>query len=322
VQGPTVATVKRLFGLSGNRCAFPRCPLAVIEPESGKPVGRICHIRAKSPRGKRYDPAQTDAERHGFGNLILLCPIHHDVIDSDEEAYTVERLEHMKADHEARNDGGQDASDEVARQLIAVSANEVTEGSILLSLQQTGGQVAHSITNVYGSSVEAARRLHEKQVEVFATMWQKLTETYRYAEQIGNGVLHAPNLNSLNEPQFSEFVRLQPDMKDWEKDELRAAADKSKYFGNWYWWWLANRARDQWRDLYQYIQATRIFMGDDMKALLAEVASLMSQIFVRAEVAKTYNDQNFDKTYDTYEELRPKMAELEAMMRSQLNSRA
>jgi hypothetical protein len=322
VNAPTVATVKRLFGLSGNRCAFPKCPLPVIESESGKPVGRICHIRAQNPRGPRYDRTQTDAERHAFENLILLCPIHHDVIDSDEEAYTAERLERMKSDHEERNSGGQDAPDDVARELITLSANDVTQGSILLSLQQTGGQVAHSITNVYGSSVEAARRLHEKQVEVFATMWQKLTETYRYAEQIGNGVLRAPNLNSLNEPQFSEFVRLQPDMKDWEKDELRFAADKSTYFRNWYWWWLANRARDQWRDLYQYIQATRIFIDDDLKALIAEATSLMSQIFVRAEVAKSYADQNFDKAFATYEQLQPKMTELEALISSRLYGRA
>ena len=29
---------------------------------------------------------------HGFGNLILMCPIHHDVIDDQPETYTTEKL--------------------------------------------------------------------------------------------------------------------------------------------------------------------------------------------------------------------------------------
>ncbi|WFU42222.1 hypothetical protein QA640_07030 [Bradyrhizobium sp. CB82] len=68
---------------------------------SGETVlGEICHIAAASPQGPRYDATQTDEERHGFGNLILLCPTHHTVVDADLEAYTVARLVKMKAEHE------------------------------------------------------------------------------------------------------------------------------------------------------------------------------------------------------------------------------
>ena len=92
MAGASVATVKRLFAVSGNRCAFPGCALPLVDEASGKVTGRICHIKADSPGGPRYDPEQSEKKRHGFDNLVLMCSLHHDVIDSNAEAYTVERL--------------------------------------------------------------------------------------------------------------------------------------------------------------------------------------------------------------------------------------
>ncbi len=40
--------------------------------------------------GPRYDPNQTDDERHSFENLILLCSFHHDVVDNQAEMYSVD----------------------------------------------------------------------------------------------------------------------------------------------------------------------------------------------------------------------------------------
>src|SRR5712671_1056267 len=87
---PSVPTKKRLFALSSNRCAFPRCPATLIDGKTV--VGKICHIKGARPGGARYDAQQSAAARHGFDNLILMCGRHHDVIDDDEEAYTVDRL--------------------------------------------------------------------------------------------------------------------------------------------------------------------------------------------------------------------------------------
>jgi hypothetical protein len=98
--GPNRKTIKRLFALSGNRCAFPGCTDVLVEGDVV--VGHICHVKAANPEGPRYDDQQTPAERHGYDNLILMCQKHHTVIDDGEEAYTVERLTRMKADHADR----------------------------------------------------------------------------------------------------------------------------------------------------------------------------------------------------------------------------
>lgn len=117
LKGPRNKTLKRLFAVSGNRCAFPNCENTIVDPTSGTVVGVICHIKAQSPDGPRYDPSQTDEERHGFDNLLLMCPIHHRIIDSDPESYTVPRLKEIKAKHEALHTGGTEPSDDIINQL-------------------------------------------------------------------------------------------------------------------------------------------------------------------------------------------------------------
>lgn len=145
---PSFTTVKRLFAVSGNRCGFPKCSQPLVH--EGKVTGRICHVRAASPGGPRFDANQGDNERHGFENLLLLCPIHHDVIDADEQAYTVDRLLAMKREHERTSTQTAKLTDAAAQQLISsVSGVSVVGGSVIVSNNQSGGQAAHIINN-YG----------------------------------------------------------------------------------------------------------------------------------------------------------------------------
>jgi hypothetical protein len=132
-SSPSRATLNRLYALSGNRCAFPRCAAQII---AGVPtLGEVCHIRAASPGGPRYDSSQTAAQRHGYDNLILLCANHHTVIDADVEAYTVTRLLKMKADHE--------------QNATALPEEEAAAGAqMLLSVNQSGGIAANNIHTI------------------------------------------------------------------------------------------------------------------------------------------------------------------------------
>jgi hypothetical protein len=97
---PGITDVKLLFARSGNRCAFPKCTSPIAQGDTL--IGEICHIKGAKPGSARNDISQTPGERHGYANLILLCPTHHTVIDDDYVTYTVERLHRMKANHESQ----------------------------------------------------------------------------------------------------------------------------------------------------------------------------------------------------------------------------
>jgi hypothetical protein len=149
MAGPSLPTIKSLYSVSGNKCAFPKCNTPLVDATSGKVTGRICHIKASSAGGPRYDASQSDEERHGFENLLLMCPVHHDVIDADEEAYTVERLQKIKKEHQQQTGELKDVFDAIATGFVNnIHSNTINHGSIIFTQNQMGGQVAHSITNV------------------------------------------------------------------------------------------------------------------------------------------------------------------------------
>lgn len=102
----TPLTLKRLYGKSGNCCAYPKCPAELIY-EKGN-LSDICHIEAINEDGPRYNnaPDITDKDRNAEPNLILLCKNHHHIIDQKDEdggwQYTTEQLKAMKREHEER----------------------------------------------------------------------------------------------------------------------------------------------------------------------------------------------------------------------------
>jgi hypothetical protein len=138
--------------VSGNLCAFPKCTTPLVDPTSGSIVGEICHIKGDKKNGAaRYDKNQSDKERQGFDNLLLLCNVHHKIVDDDEVAYTVERLIQMKKDHECRHKGPPPVDDATAKRFVTVAiTNSKVHGSVVTSHGQTGGQTAHIIHNYQG----------------------------------------------------------------------------------------------------------------------------------------------------------------------------
>jgi hypothetical protein len=93
---------KILWGKSGNRCAMCRHPLVVDQTDldSESVVGEECHIVSGAPNGPRRDPNFPTGEINELTNLILLCRVHHKLVDDQAETYTVELLHSMKANHE------------------------------------------------------------------------------------------------------------------------------------------------------------------------------------------------------------------------------
>lgn len=101
----THVTLKRLYGRSGNCCAYPDCPVKLIDESN---LSDVCHIEALNPEGARYndDPEISDKDRNDHPNLILFCKNHHHIIDHKDPKgkplYDVIQLKAMKQSHEEK----------------------------------------------------------------------------------------------------------------------------------------------------------------------------------------------------------------------------
>lgn len=162
--GPSITDIKFLFARSSNRCTFPKCPAPLAH--SGTLIGEICHIKGVRPGSARHDPYQSDADRHAYSNLILMCPTHHVVIDSDEVSYSVERLHEIKADHEAQSALIADAdASAIALQFV----------QSLTNVGQTGGFSAYAVhadTITVQSALPTSHLTHTRQIQAVEHLWQ------------------------------------------------------------------------------------------------------------------------------------------------------
>ncbi|RTM03881.1 MAG: hypothetical protein EKK31_17730 [Hyphomicrobiales bacterium] len=132
-------------------------------------VGEVCHMKGARRGSARFDPAQPATERHHRDNLVLMCPTHHTVIDDDEVSYPVERLLHIKHDHEANATALPE--DEVSRIAISIQQNVSTVG-------QTGGLSAHTVhathLTVQAAAGTSGNLLNQRQIQAVENLWQIL----------------------------------------------------------------------------------------------------------------------------------------------------
>ena len=91
-------TRKILWGMSGNRCAICKIKLVIdaTDEDSESVVGDECHIISGAPAGPRYSSSFPLEKIDQEENLILLCKVHHKMIDDQHETYTGEIVKGIK----------------------------------------------------------------------------------------------------------------------------------------------------------------------------------------------------------------------------------
>jgi hypothetical protein len=63
-------------------------------------VGDECHIVSGKRFGPRFDPCLPSERLDDINNLILLCRVHHKMVDDQTETYDSELLKQIKTKHE------------------------------------------------------------------------------------------------------------------------------------------------------------------------------------------------------------------------------
>ena len=71
------------------------------ETDDESVIGEAAHIVAEKEEGPRGVSPLTREQRDKYANLLLLCSVHHKQVDDQTGAYTVDRLNQLKREHEA-----------------------------------------------------------------------------------------------------------------------------------------------------------------------------------------------------------------------------
>ena len=81
----TAGTKEALFMLSRGYCYEPTCKERVMRwtGNDWRPKVAVAHIRGLHKDSPRHDEHMTNRQRNNFKNLILLCKVHHDLVDGE-----------------------------------------------------------------------------------------------------------------------------------------------------------------------------------------------------------------------------------------------
>ena len=87
----------RLIAVARGLCQFPKCDKQCYVKSESKDngfvtIGHVAHIVSRSDHGPRADPLLSTMERDAYSNLLLMCPNHHQEVDSDVNQYPVDIL--------------------------------------------------------------------------------------------------------------------------------------------------------------------------------------------------------------------------------------
>lgn len=78
------------------------CKRDLVEgrPGAESNLSEMAHIHGVAGGSARHDPSMSHVDVNKRSNLILLCAACHKIVDDDPVAYTPDRLEKIKSDHE------------------------------------------------------------------------------------------------------------------------------------------------------------------------------------------------------------------------------
>jgi hypothetical protein len=166
-------TRKILWARSGNRCAECRRQLVeeATQSDAEAVVGDECHIVSGQPQGPRYNASFLAARLDEPDNLILLCRVHHKIVDDQTQTYTVEALQKLKATHEAWVASTLNPS---AHPLAKVRIRRVKENiPAYLPRLTSGKDVLNIIQNAYAHAFDHDEPASEDEMQLLAEFFQE-----------------------------------------------------------------------------------------------------------------------------------------------------
>lgn len=230
---PKTTTIKKLFALSGNICAYPNCSERIVD-SAGNVLGEICHIEAAEVLGERYNKASNDEARRSYENLILMCSKHHK-ITNDVKKYSTGILKQYKATHEKIYlDKQYNASDNVVANAISKymkqNNNNESAGNQFNNQAETqniGSQIGTQHVHNYGSESD------NKKININGA--RKVSQNLKHALETSKISASPPDtavidyLNELQEKHPRPVELIATKILKFRKDNGRIKAEVESY---------------------------------------------------------------------------------------------
>jgi hypothetical protein len=166
---------KILWGKSGNRCAVCRQHLVIDETgvDDESVVGDECHIVSGAAGGPRHDVTMDPSRIDDLTNLVLLCRVHHKMVDDQCETYTADVLLSIRKNHERWVESKFSESADTPPVRLKRFKSEIP---MVLKIVESGQELFNFAANSHASTQDPGEDLSESEVEMVGSFLQSLSD--------------------------------------------------------------------------------------------------------------------------------------------------
>jgi hypothetical protein len=152
-------------------------------------------------------------------------------------------------------------------------------------------------------------KLHQREFDVLPEAWGRLTDTFNIARLVALGFQRYPNVDKMTDDQLEEFLK-QSSLAEWQKNELKAAADKTRYYADANASWELHNARKSFIEFHGYLSKNGIFIPDEIKKKFVQLDGLLNAALLERQFSLQYRDLGRAQEFKEGEILHTKGTEL------------
>lgn len=224
----TDKTRKILWGQSANRCAICRQPLVVEKTtlDDHSVVGDECHINSAATNGPRHDPSIEQNLIDDIENLLLLCRVHHKMVDDQFETYTTDLLRTIKRNHQLWVESKLKEPEVAEPVRIVRFESEIPQQ---LKAIDSGHELFNLACGCHGSYPHHSDNLSDEEIEIVGGFlqsvkdWADIGDDLEPVEKLRAGKTIADEMAILHENGFKVFAAR-------EKQQLRGGISSPSNF--------------------------------------------------------------------------------------------
>jgi len=127
-------------------------------------------------------------------------------------------------------------------------------------------------------------KIHEKEFEVLPTAWKLLHQANGRVFQVASTLKQYPNFDRMSEPQFEEYLK-GCRLPEFQKNALRNAEDKLKFFEEAIFWVELAEAKSARAELNNYLALNSIFMTESLRQQFREINGDLASVLISEEVS-------------------------------------
>ena len=171
----TDKTRKLLWGRSGSRCAICKQELIIsaTSEDNESIVGDECHIISGEINGPRYNPSYPEEKIDSYENLMILCRVHHKMVDDQPSTFTSEILLQIKNNHEISV--AEMLSDKQKPKPVRLRRIKKNIPNFLIRIT-TGKQLIDLISGSYAFSMDHDELRTEEEANLIGMFFQELRD--------------------------------------------------------------------------------------------------------------------------------------------------